>query len=87
MTEFLLDENVLGLDRFLDNHVKYKKVGDKGCPNKEAPDQEIVKFAIDNELIIVTKDNKMVSACRFEKTKYITINDETFAQKVIDYKS
>ena len=30
MTEFLLDENVLGLDRYLTG-IKYKKIGDEGC--------------------------------------------------------
>ena len=34
MAEFLLDENVLGLDRYLTG-IKYKKIGDEGCPAKE----------------------------------------------------
>ncbi|MBI1664023.1 MAG: hypothetical protein IS860_11205 [Nitrosopumilus sp.] len=32
--EFLLDENVLGLARFLEKRVKYRKVGDNDCPKK-----------------------------------------------------
>ena len=33
MVEFLLDENILGLDRYLTG-IKYKKIGDEGCPAK-----------------------------------------------------
>jgi len=64
--EFLLDENVLGLARFLENRVKYRKVGDNGCPAKEADDPEIVKFARENNLVIVTKDIKMIDECKLE---------------------
>lgn len=62
--EFLLDENVLGLARFLENRVKYRKVGDNGCPAKEAKDPEVVKFARENRLVIVTKDSKMSKCSR-----------------------
>ena len=34
MAEFLLDENILGLGRYLIG-IKYKKIGDEGCPAKE----------------------------------------------------
>ncbi len=31
--EFLIDENILGLDRYLDGfEIKYKKIGDPDCP-------------------------------------------------------
>ena len=83
--EFLLDENVLGLARFLENRVKYRKVGDNGCPAKEADDPEIVKFAKENNLIIVTKDIKMIKECEFENMKYITLDDTDFAKKIINY--
>ena len=83
--EFLLDENVLGLARFLENRVKYRKVGDNGCPAKEAEDPEIVKFAIENNLIIVTKDIKMIEECQFENVEYVTFNDIDFARKVVKY--
>ena len=83
--EFLLDENVLGLARFLANRVKYRKVGDDGCPAKEADDPEIVKFAKENNLIIVTKDIKMIKECEFENMKYITLDDTDFAKKIINY--
>ena len=65
--EFLLDENALGLARFLENRVRYRKVGDKECPIKEAEDPEVVKFAKEKKLVIVTKDNKMVKQCEFEE--------------------
>ena len=83
--EFLLDENVLGLARFLENRVKYRKVGDNGCPAKEADDPEIVKFAKENNLIIVTKDIKMIKECEFENMKYITLDDTDFAKKIVNY--
>ena len=35
MVEFLLDENILGLDRYLTG-IKYKKIGDEGCPAKRS---------------------------------------------------
>ena len=85
MSEFLLDENALGLDRFLENHVKYRKVGGDGCPALKTKDPEIVKFAKENNLIIVTKDIKMVNACKFENVKYVTFDDGDFAKKVIEY--
>ena len=33
--EFLIDENVLGIDRYLDGYeIKYRKIGDPDCPEK-----------------------------------------------------
>ena len=83
--EFLLDENVLGLARFLENSVKYRKVGDNGCPSKEADDPEIVRFAKENNLTIITKDIKMIQECKFENIKYVTIDDTDFAKKILNY--
>jgi predicted nuclease of predicted toxin-antitoxin system len=85
LMEFLLDENVLGLARFLENRVKYRKVGDSGCPAKEAGDPEIVQFAKENDLIIVTKDIKMIEECKFENLKYVTLDDADFAKKIVNY--
>lgn len=84
--EFLLDENALGLARFLENKVKYRKVGDNECPAKEAGDPEVVKFARENNLVIVTKDNKMIDQCKFENMKYVAFEDTEFAKKVLNYK-
>ena len=83
--EFLLDENVLGLARFLEYRVRYRKVGDVGCPTKEAADPEIVKFAKENNLIVVTKDIKMVEQCMFEDVRHVTFGDVDFAKKVMNY--
>ena len=85
MLEFLLDENVLGLDTYLKNHVNYRKIGDGNSPAKKTPDSEIIKFAKENKLIIITKDEKMIKQCKVEKLEYITINDEDFAKKIISY--
>lgn len=83
--EFLLDENVLGLDRFLENRVKYRKVGDDKCPGKEAGDPEIVKFARENNLVVVTKDSKMMEQCEFENVECVTFTDVDFAKKIVRY--
>ncbi len=84
MVEFLLDENVLGLARFLEDSVKYRSVGGNGCPEREAEDQVIVQFAHKNDLIIITKDAKMVDACKFRGVKYVTHGDEDLARKIIE---
>ena len=85
--EFLLDENALGLAKFLENQVRYRKVGDEGCPTKEAKDPEVVKFAKEKKLVIVTKDSKMVEQCKFGGVDSVTFNDADFAKKILDYAS
>ena len=45
MAEFLLDENVLGLGRYLTG-IKYKKIGDEGCPAKKTDDKQVVEYAM-----------------------------------------
>ena len=73
------------LDRFLANRIKYRKVGDEGCPIKEADDPTIVKFASENNLVIITKDAKMIEQCEFEEVPYVTYNDVDFAKKIVNY--
>ena len=63
MVEFLLDENILGLDRYLTG-IKYKKIGDEGCPAKKTDDKEVVEYAMKNNLVIVTEDGKMIKQCK-----------------------
>ena len=42
-TEFLVDENVLGLARYLDTFdIKYRKVGDENCPPLKSDDPTVV---------------------------------------------
>ena len=44
--EFLIDENVLGLDRYLDTFgLKYRKIGDKNCPPLKSDDPTVARFA------------------------------------------
>ena len=85
MTEFLLDEDVLGLDRYLENHVTYRKIGDDNCPAKEATDSTVVKFAKENNLVLVTRDEKMINQCKLDEVEFVTLNDLDFAQKIIEH--
>ena len=86
MAEFLLDENVLGADRYLDKEIKYKKIGDEGCPAKETDDKEIAEYAKKNNLVIVTKDDKMIKQCEFQEVKCIGINlMKVVAEKIREY--
>ena len=75
MAEFLLDENVLGLDRYLTG-IKYKKIGDEGCPAKEADDKQVVEYAMKNNLVIVTGDDKMIKQCGMLNVNCISIDLE-----------
>lgn len=85
MPEFFLDENVLGVAYYLRDHVKYRKIGDDNCPSKGAKDLEIIQFTIDNDLILVTKDRKMIQLCNNEQAEYITIEDIDIADKITNY--
>jgi len=60
LVEFLIDENILGLDRYLDTmEIKYRKIGDADCPAKGSKDPEVAKFAHKNNLVIITSDDKL----------------------------
>ena len=85
MTEFLLDENVLGLDRFLEGHVKYRKIGDEGCPIKGSTDPEVAKFALDNNLVIVTIDDKLIKQCKLLDIPFVSMDITELAKKVIKF--
>ena len=75
MAEFLLDENILGLDRYLTG-IKYKKIGDEGCPAKKTDDKEVVEYAMKNNLVIVTEDGKMIKQCKILNLNCVSINLE-----------
>ena len=86
MIEFLLDENVLGLDRYLDGNVKFKKIGDAGCPPKEASDPQVAKFAMDNKLVVVTNDEKLEKQCKLFGIDCVSIDMQLeLARKVLKY--
>jgi len=84
--EFLIDENVLGLDRYLDTfNIKYRKVGDPNCPEKESDDPIVAKFAKEENLVILTNDDKLKKQCELLDVKCL-FNDLTdFARRVRDY--
>ena len=85
MTEFLLDENVLGLDRYLTG-MKYKKIGDEGCPAKKTDDKEVVEYAMKNNLVIVTGDSKMIKQCKMLNVNCIGIDlEEELVKKINAY--
>ena len=85
MTEFLLDENVLGLDRYL-GEIRYKKIGDEGCPAKGADDKQVVEYAIKNNLVIVTGDSKMIKQCDILNVNCVSINlEKELLKKINEY--
>lgn len=85
MSKFLLDETVLELEDFLKSNVQFRKVGDVDYPAKRATNSTVVKFAKENNLVLVTRDEKMVNQCRDEGVEYITLNDLDFAKKIIHH--
>ncbi len=87
MAEFLIDENLLGIDRYLEGHVKFIKVGDD---NERLPrgssDPDVAKFAKDNNLVIVTNDSKLIKQCDLLEIEFITLDlTVDLAKKVLKY--
>ena len=88
MTEFLLDENVLGLARYLDGKVKFKKIGDEDCPSKESPDPQVARFAKEYNLVIVTNDEKLEKQCRLFDIACVSIDMQLeLVKRVLSYKN
>ena len=86
MVEFLIDENILGLDRHLDTmDIKYRKIGDKDCPAKRSKDPEVAKFAHKHNLVIITSDDKLTKQCDLLDVKYVFQDLRDFAKKVKEY--
>jgi hypothetical protein len=86
LVEFLIDENMLGVDRYLEGHVKFRKVGDDECPPLGSSDPDVAKFAKDNNLIIVTNDGKLLKQCKLFEIEFVTLDLVVdLAQKVLKY--
>ena len=84
--EFLLDENVLGLDRYLDVfEIKYRRIGDENCPPLKSSDSDVAKFANKENLVVVTNDDNLKKQCILFEVKFV-FNDLTdFARKIKTY--
>jgi len=80
--DFLLDENILGLDRYLDAYdVKYRKIGDPECPPKGSKDPIVAKFAKDNSLVVVTNDDNLSKQCELLDVDVVFMDLRDFAKK------
>jgi len=84
--EFLIDENVLGLDRYLLSlDIKFKKIGDLNCPKKGSDDPTVAKFAKKNNLVIITNDDNLKKQCDILDVECVFQDLRDFAKKVKDY--
>ena len=84
--EFLIDENVLGLSRYLKTFdIKHRSVRDPNCPKKGSDDDEVAKFAKKENLVVLTNDDNLKKQCDLFDVKCV-FNDLTdFAKKVKEY--
>ena len=81
--EFLIDENVLGIDRYLDAFdIKYKKIGDNNCPDSGSDDTAVAKFAEKENLVVITNDDDLTKQCELFGVKYVFSDLRDFAMKV-----
>lgn len=84
--EFLIDENVLGLDRYLDTFdIKYRKVGDKDCPKLGSDDPAVAKFAHKEKLVVVTNDENLQKQCDLFDVECVFMDLRDFARKIKQY--
>lgn len=84
--EFLLDENVLGLDRYLDVfELKYRRIGDENCVPLKSRDSEVAKFANKENLVVVTNDDNLKKQCKLFEVKYVFSDLTDFAKKIKAY--
>jgi len=84
--EFLIDENVLGLDRYLKTFdIKHRSVGNPDCPKLGSDDAEVAKFAKEENLVVLTNDENLKKQCELFGVKFV-FNDLTdFARKIKEY--
>jgi len=84
--EFLVDENILGLDRHLETlEIKFKKVGGLKCPPLGSSDPEVAKFAKREELVVVTNDDNLKKQCELIDVDCVFMDLRDFAKKVRGY--
>lgn len=85
-TKYLIDENVLGLARYLDTYnIKYRKVGDENCPELGSDDPIVAKFADKENLVVLTNDDKLRKQCELFEVKYVFHGLTDFAKKIKAY--
>jgi len=83
---FLIDENILGIDRFLATlDCNIIKVGDQGAPPLGSDDPIVAKCAYDNKYVVVRNDEKLVKQCRFLNVPFVSYGIEDLAKKVEEY--
>jgi len=84
--EFLIDENVLGLRRYLKTFdIKHRSVGDPDCPELRSDDDEVAKFAKKENLVVLTNDDNLKKQCELFGVKCV-FNDLTdFARRIQEY--
>ena len=86
MVEFLIDEHLLGIDRYLEGHVKFFRVGDDERLPLGSSDPTVAKFAKDNNMIIVTNDGKLLKQCNLLGIEFVTLDLVVdLAKKVLKY--
>jgi len=84
--QFLIDENVLGIDRYLESMgIQFKKVGDSGCPKLGSDDPTVAKFAKENNFVVVTNDDKLQKQCKVMDIDCVILDMGDLAKKVKTY--
>ena len=85
MTTLLIDEDSLGVDRYLSElDAKIIKVGSIPKLPKETTDPIVAKYAKANNCIVITRDDNMVKACNFHEVKVISIGIDDLTRKVVN---
>jgi len=87
LVKFLIDEQLLGIDRYLEGHVKFIRVGDdeEHLPLGSS-DPKVAQFAKDNDLIIVTNDGKLIKQCNLLEIEFVALDLVVdLARKVLKY--
>ena len=84
--KFLIDENVLGLDRYLLSlDIKFQKIGDPDCPPKGSDDPTVAKFASNNKLVVITSDENLQKQCEILDVGCVLNDLRDLARKVKNY--